>query len=162
MTASGEIAQIIYNDLGWTKNLIAATVATLNNFEDDLVGLVWVVPHGNSLVPKGIEGPPHVLDGLDAVMVEQLAHLLQRHRQTLMQWLRGNELLGSQGTFEIVENWQQIADECFLFRRGLLAGISLGALSEIFKIGGEAQVIVLLCGQLLLEYDWVSRRSISD
>ena len=156
------MAQIIHNDLGWTKDLIAAAVATLSDFEDDLIGLAWVVPHGNSLVPVGIEGPTHVLDGLDAVAVEQLAHLLQRHRHTLMQWLGGNGLLGSQGAFEIVENGQQVADECFLFRRGLLLGISPGALLEIVKVGGEAQVIVLLCGQLLLEYGWVSRRSISD
>jgi hypothetical protein len=76
MTASGEIAQIIYNDLGWTKDLIAAAVATLKNFEDDLIGLAWVVPYGNSFVPVGIEGSPHVFDCLDAVAVEQLAHLL--------------------------------------------------------------------------------------
>jgi hypothetical protein len=43
----------------------------------------------------GIEGPPHVLDGLDAVAVEQLAHLLQRHRHTLMQGLEGSGLPGS-------------------------------------------------------------------
>jgi hypothetical protein len=162
MRDSGEIAQIIYNDLGWTKDLIAAAVATLNNFEEDLIGLAWVIPHGNSLVPVGIEGPPHVFDGLDAVTVEQLDHLLQRHRHTLMQWLGGDGLLGSQGAFEIVENGQQVADECFLFRRGLLVGISLGALLEIVKVGGEAQVIVLLCGQFRLEYGGIIRRNLPD
>jgi hypothetical protein len=162
MTASGEIVQIIYNDLGWTKDLIAEAVAMLNNFEDDLIGLAWVVPHGNSLMPVGIEGPPHVLDSLNAVTVEQLAHLLHRHRQTLMQWLGGNGLLGSQGAFETIENGQQLADECFLLGRSLLVGISPGAFLEIVKVSSEAQVIVLLCGQLLLKYGWVSRRRISD
>jgi hypothetical protein len=100
------MAQIIHNDLGRTKDLIAARVATLSHFEDDLIELAWVVPHENSLVPVGIEGPPHVLDGLDTVVQEQLAHLLQRHRHTLMQWLGGICLPGSQGTFEIVENGQ--------------------------------------------------------
>ena len=156
------MAQIIHNDLGRTKDRIAAAVATLSHFENGPIGPAWVVPHGNSLVPVGIEGPPQVLDGLDAVAVEQLAHLLQRHRHTLMQWLGGNGLLGSQGAFEIVENGQQVADECFLFHRGLLGGISPGPLLEIVKVGGEAQVSVLLCGQLLLEYGWVSRRSIGD
>ncbi len=156
------MAQIIHNDLGWTKDRIAAAVATLSNFEDGLIGLAWVTPHENSLVPAGIEGPTHVLDGLDTVAVEQLAHLLQRHRRTLMRWLGGNGLLGSQGAFEIVENRQQVADECFLFRCGLLAGIAPGPLLEIVKVGGETQVIVLLRGQFLLEYGWISRRSISD
>ena len=156
------MAQIVHNDLGWTKDLIAATITTLSHFENDLIGLAWVVPHGNGLVPVRIEGPTHVLDGLDAVAVEQLAHLLQRHRHTLMRWLGGNRLLGSQGAFEIVENKQQVADECFLFRCGLLAGIAPAPLLEILKVGGETQVIVLLRGQFLLEYGWVSRRSISD
>ena len=156
------MAEVIHNDLGWTKDRIAAAVATPSHFEDGLIGLAWIAPHENSLVPAGIEGAPHVLDGLDAVAVEQLAHLLQHHRHTSMQWLGGNGLLESQGAFEIVENGQKLADECFLFRRGLLGGISPGALLEIVKVGGETQVIVLLCGQLLLEYGWASRRSISD
>jgi hypothetical protein len=48
----------------------------------------------------------------------------------------------------------------FRFHRGLLAGISSGALLEIVKIGGETQVSVLLCSQLLLEHGRVGRRSI--
>jgi len=162
MTDSGAMAQVVHNDLGRTKDLIAAPVATLGDFEDDMIGLAGVVPHKDGIVPVGIERPPHVFDGLDAVAVEQLAHLLQRHPHTLMQWFGGNRLLGSQGAFQIVENGQQVADECVLFRRGLLVGISPGALLEIVKVGGEAQVSVLLCGQLLLEYGWVSRRSIID
>jgi hypothetical protein len=70
------MAQIIYNDSGWTKDRIAAAVTTLRHFEDDPIGLARVVPHGNSLVPAGIEGLSQVLDGLDAMAVEQLAHLL--------------------------------------------------------------------------------------
>ena len=151
MTDSWGIAQIIHNDLGWTKDLIAAAVATLSNFEDDLIGLAGVVSYRNGLVPVRIEGPTYVLDGLDAVAEEQLAHLLQRHLHTLMQWFGGSASLGSEDAFEIVENGQQVADECFLFRRGLLVGISAGALLEIVKVGGETQVIVLPGGQFLLE-----------
>jgi hypothetical protein len=43
------MAQIIDNDLGRAKDLIAAAVATLGDFKDDPVGPAWVVPHGNSL-----------------------------------------------------------------------------------------------------------------
>jgi len=32
---------------------------------------------------------------------------------------------------------------------------------EVVEVGGEAQVIVLPRGQLLLEYGWISRRKIS-
>jgi hypothetical protein len=34
--------------------------------------------------------------------------------------------------------------------------------SEVVEVGGEAQVIVLLRGQLLLKDGWASRRRISD
>jgi len=156
------MVQIIYNDLGRSKDFVAAAVATLGDFEHDMIGLAWVMPHGNSLVPVGIEGPPNVLDGLDTVTLEQQAQLLQRHFHTLMQWLGGNGLLGSQGAFEIVENGQQVADEGFFFSRGLSLGISPGALFEVVEVRGEAQVIVLLCGQILKEYDWIGRRRISD
>ncbi len=156
------MAPVIHHDLGRTKDCIATAVATLSYFEDGPIGPAWVVPYGNSLVPVGIEGASQILDGLDAVAMEQLAHLLQRHHHTLMQWLGGNGLLGSQDAFEIVENGQQVADECFLFRCGLLAGIAPCPLLEIVKVGGETQVVALLCSQLLLEYGGVSRRSISD
>ena len=79
------MAQIIYNNLGWTKHLIAAAVAALSNFEDDLIGLARVMPHRNGLVPVRIEGATQVLYGLDSVTVEQLAQLLQRHFHTVIQ-----------------------------------------------------------------------------
>ena len=154
------MAQIIHKDLGRTKHFVAAAVATLDDFEDDMIGLAGVVPHRNGLVPVGIKEPTNVLDCLDAVGVEYLAQLLPRHFHTLMQLLGGNGLRGSQGTFKIVENGQQVADEGFLFHRGLSLGISPDAPFEIVEVGGETQVMVLLCGQLLMEYDWISRRSI--
>jgi hypothetical protein len=162
MTDSGGITQIIHNDLGWTKDLVAAAVATLCHLEDASIGPAWVAPHGDGLVPMGIEGPTYVLDDLNAVAVEQLAHLLQRYRHTLVQGLGRNRLLGSQSAFEIVENGQQVADEGVLFHRGLLVGIAPGTLLEIVKVGGEAPVIVLQCGQRLLEHGWVGRRSINN
>ena len=64
------MAQVIYNDLGWTKDRIAAAVATLSHFENDPIGLARVAPHEDSFVLVGIEGPTQVLDGLDAVAVE--------------------------------------------------------------------------------------------
>ena len=67
-----------------------------------------------------------------------------------------------QCAFEIVLNGQQVADEGFLFRRGLLLGITPGALFEVIEIGGKPQVVVLLRGQLFLKYSGASRRNISD
>ena len=155
------MAQIIHNDLGRTKNFVAATVATLSNFEDDLIGLAAVMPHGNGLMPVGIEGPPNVLDNRDAVVLEQLAHLLQRHCHTLTQLLEGTGLPGRQSTFEIVENGQQVGNESFFLRSGLLLGIAPGALFEVVKVSGEAEIIVLLNCQFLLEDGGVSRRHIN-
>jgi len=142
--------------------MIATAVATAGDFQNDLIGLAGVMPDGNSLVPVGIKGPTNILDGLNAMAVEQLPQLLQRHRHALTQVCGGCGLFGSQGAFEIVEKGQQVADECFFLRRGLLLGIPPGALLEIVKVGRETQVIFLLCGQLLLEHDRISRRRIRD
>jgi len=70
MTDSGRMAQVVHNDLGRTKDRIAVAVATLSDFEDDMIGLAGVVPHENVIVPIRIEGPSHFLDGFDAVAVE--------------------------------------------------------------------------------------------
>jgi hypothetical protein len=67
---SGGRAQIIHNDLGRTKHFVAAAVATLDDFEDDMIGLAAVVPQRNGFVPVRIEGPTNVLDGPNAVALE--------------------------------------------------------------------------------------------
>ena len=94
--------QIVHNDLGHAKNLVAAAVTTLGDFEDALIGLREIVPHKDSLLPVRIEGLPRVVCGLYAVAVEELAQLLQRHRHTAI------HRLGGKGTFEIVDNRQQV------------------------------------------------------
>ena len=162
MVGSRGMAQVIHNDLRWAKDMVAAAIAALGNFKDDLIRLATIVPQRNRLMPVRIEGPPNVLDGFDAVALEQLAHLLQRHRHPLMQLRGGGGWLGSQGAFEIVENRQQVADEGFFLRGGLLLGIAPGALLEVVEVGSEAQVIVLLGGQLLLEDALVRRRSMRN
>ena len=50
------MAQIIHDDFGRTKHFVAAAVATLDDFENDLIGLAGFVPQRNGLVPVGIEG----------------------------------------------------------------------------------------------------------
>jgi hypothetical protein len=57
MADSGAAAQIIHNDLGRTKDLIAAAVASLSHFQDDPIGLARVVPHVDGLVPARIKRP---------------------------------------------------------------------------------------------------------
>ena len=157
------MAQIIHNDLGRTKHFVAAAVAALGDFEDDVIGLAWVVPHGNRLVPVGIEGLADILDGLDAVAVEQLAQLLQRHRPRLDAMVRRkSDCSEARARSRLSRIGSKSRMKASFSRRGLLLGIAPGALFEIVEVGGETQVIVLLCGQLLLEYGWVSRHRISD
>ena len=71
-------------------------------------------------------------------------------------------MLRSQGAFEIIENGQKVANEDFFLNCGLSLGIAPGALLEVVEISSETQVIVLLRGQLLLEYDKITRRNRND
>ena len=50
------MAQIIHNDLGRTKDLIAARVAALSHFKDDLIGLSRIVRMLPIYVPAPKEG----------------------------------------------------------------------------------------------------------
>ena len=65
--------------------MVAPAVTTLGDFEHNLIGLSGIVAHGNCLVPVRIERATHGRHGFDAVLVEQLAELLQRERHPLLQ-----------------------------------------------------------------------------
>jgi hypothetical protein len=67
------LARIIHNDLGRTKHFVAATVTTLDNFEDDMIRLAGVVSYRHGLLPVRVERLACSLDGFDAMAVEQLA-----------------------------------------------------------------------------------------
>jgi len=145
------MAQIIHNYLGGTKDPVAAAVAALGDFQDDLIGLGGIVAHGNRRMPMGIEWTANSGHRLNAVLEEQLLQLLQRQRHPLLQLNRGRGGRG-QRAFEIVERRQELTDECLFLRRGLLLGIPPGTFLEIVKVGCQMQVFILLGGQLLLEF----------
>jgi hypothetical protein len=65
------MVRTIHYDPGRTKQLIAATVTTLGDFDDRLIRLKRVMSNGNRLVPVRIERHTNVSFRLDAVMVEQ-------------------------------------------------------------------------------------------
>ena len=154
--------QVIHNDLGRSKDLITAAVTTLRNLKNNMIRLEWIMPHRNSFVLVRIKGQASGFDGLDAVAAEQSAQLLQRNSHPLAQWIRVSGMLASQGSFKIVESGQQVSNKCFFLRRGMSLGISLGARFKVSEVGRKEQVVILLCGQLPLELDWVRRRKISD
>jgi flavin-dependent dehydrogenase len=64
-------------------------IAALDYFEDDMIWLVWLVPHGNRLVSVGIEGKADGLDFINPVALEQPVQLFQCHFDALAQRLRG-------------------------------------------------------------------------
>ena len=150
MAISRGIAEVVHDDHGWAKELIAAGVAALSLCEDNLIGLVWIMANGNGFVPVGVERLTDTLDGLNAVALEQPPQLLQRQCHPLMQRIGGIGMPTSQGAFEIVHRRQQFADKRFLLRRSLLLGIAPGALYEVIEISGEAQMIGLPGGEFLL------------
>jgi flagellar basal body rod protein FlgF len=135
---------MVYNHLGRTENLIAATVSSLRDVENDLIGLMRVMPHANRLVPVRIERLTNILGGFDTVAVEQLNQLLQGDGYTLMQGRRSRRAISRHGALQIVEHGQQVANEGFFFCRCGLSGVAPGALFKIIKVSGETQILVFL------------------
>ncbi|MDR3406211.1 MAG: hypothetical protein P4L99_27250 [Chthoniobacter sp.] len=81
------MARIVHDNLGRAKHFITTRITTPNDFEDDVIGLPWIAPYRDSLVPVRVERLPQCLDGLDAVAMEQPSQLLERHLHALMQLL---------------------------------------------------------------------------
>ena len=151
------MAQIIHNHLGGTKDPVAAAVAALGDFQNDLIGLTCIMAHGNRRMPVGIERTTNGGHRLNAVLEEQLPQLLQCQRHPLLQLGRSCGRRGK-GAFEIVECRQQVADKGFFLSRSLLLGIPPSAFLKILKVGRQLQIIILLGSQLLLEFGKIPRR----
>ena len=66
--------------------------------------------------------------------------------------LRGvSRCASGQRALEIVNDWQQLDDERFLLRHRASLTFLPAALFEIIKIGGQAQMQILLFGKILEE-----------
>jgi hypothetical protein len=76
--------------------------------------------------------------------------MLERHFHALSDLLGHNRYIAGNGSFEIIENWQQIAYEGILLGRGLLFGITLCPLFVIFEVSRKEEVCVLLHRKSLL------------
>jgi hypothetical protein len=114
-------------------------------------GVGGIVALGNRFMPVRVERLANALLGLDSVLAEQQAQLLQRHIHTLMKLWGSGGCAGGQSTFEVIDCGQQFMDKRFLLRcrtdLALLAAASL----EILEVGGQAQVHILLFGELLAD-----------
>ena len=116
-----------------------------------MVGLGRIMALRKRFMPVRVERLADNLLTLDAVLTEQLLQLLQRHLHTLMK-LRGVPRCASgQSPFEIVNDWQQLDDERFFLRHRAGFAFLPAALLEIIKIGGQAQMQILLFGKILEE-----------
>jgi hypothetical protein len=143
--------QIIDHDFGWANDLRTSPVATLNDFEDGVVGFSWIMALRKRFVPVRIERFADDLLTFDAVLAEQLLQLLQGHLHTLMKLCGIPRCASGQSPFEIVNDWQQFNDErFFLCHRAGLAFLP-AALLEILKVSGQAQMQIFLFGKILEE-----------
>ena len=114
-------------------------------------GVGRVVALGNRFMPVRVERLANALLGLDAVLAEQQAQLLQRHLHTLMKLLGAGGCAGGQSTFEVVDGGQQFMDKRFLLRGRTGLALLAAAPLEILEVGGQAQVHILLFGELLAD-----------
>ena len=141
--------QVIHHHFGRANDLRASPIATLNHFEDGMVGLSRIMALRKRFMPVRVERLADDLLTLDAVLAEQLLQLFQRHLHTLMK-LRGVPRGASgQSPFEVVNDRQQLNDERFLLRRRAGFAFLPAAPLEIFKVGGQTQMQIFLFGEIL-------------
>jgi len=78
------MGQVINHHFGRSKDLLASPIPTLQNLKDGVVGVGGIVTLGNRFMPVRIERLANTLLGLDTMLAEQQAQLLQRHLHTLV------------------------------------------------------------------------------
>jgi len=147
------MAQIIHDDSGRPEQFFATAIAALDHFQHGVIRLAGVMLHGHGLVPVRIKYPARSLHILDPVAPEQAAQLLQRHLHALPQRLGGSGWFTGQRPLEIIEYRQHVLDERFLLRLRFLLRIAPGSLFEIVEVGRQAQIRILLPGNLLAQRD---------
>jgi hypothetical protein len=106
---------------------------------------------GNRFMPVRVEWSANALLGLDTMLLEQKAQLPKRHFHTLMELRGAWGYTGGQSAFEVVDCRQQFMDERFLLRGRTGVAFLAAAPLEILEIGGQAQVHILLFGELLAD-----------
>src|ERR1022692_2158061 len=141
--------QVIDHHFGRPEDLCTSPVAALRDLKYGVVGLHRVVALGNRLMLMRVELLADDFSALDAVLAEQEAQLLQRHLHTLMKLLRTGGCAGGQGSFEVVNDRQQLMDERFLLRGCARLGFLATASFEILEVGDPGQEAIPLCGEFV-------------
>ena len=102
-------------------------------------------------MPVRVERLANDLPTLDPMLLEQLLQLLQGHLHPLMKLAGVPRGPGSQSPLEVVNDWQQFHDEGFLLRDRTGPAFLPAAPLEILKVGDQAQMQILLLGEILQE-----------
>jgi hypothetical protein len=140
--------QVINHHFGRAKDLLTPPVTALENLEDGVVGVGGIVALGNRFMPVRVERLANALLGLDTMLAEQQAQLLQRHFHPLMKLWGAGGCTGGQSTFEVVDCGQQFMDKRFLLRGRTGLALLAAAPLEILEIRGQAQLQICLFGEL--------------
>src|SRR5208282_6019615 len=99
--------QVINHYFCRSKDLLAPPVAALENLEDGFMSLSRIVALRNRFMPTRIKRLADDFLGLDAVLADQQAQLLQRHLHTLMKLPGAGGGASGQSPFEVVDDGQQ-------------------------------------------------------
>jgi hypothetical protein len=140
------VIQIVHNYFGRTKHFVAPAITGLQNLDHSMIGLRWVVAHGDRFVAMRVEGPADRFLRFNAMAFQELMQLLQRHPDAIAQLFRGR--ITGEGALEVIDDRQKLADESFLLRRGAPIGLARGPFAEVIEIGREPEIQVLLLGQI--------------
>jgi len=143
--------QVVDDDFGRANHLRPALITTLNDAQNCMVGLGRIMALRKRFLPMRVERFADDRLAFHAMLVEQLLQLLERHLHSLTELGRILRGAGGQGAFKVINDRQEIHDERFLLRDGPNLGFLAAAPLEILEVGAEAQMQVLLFGQILEE-----------
>jgi hypothetical protein len=143
--------QVIDLHLCRSDYFLTPAVTALENRQDGVVGLSRITALRKRFVPVRVERFADDFVTLDPVLPEQLLKLLQRHLDAFMKLHGIARGTGSQGPFEVVNDWQQLSDERLLLRNRAGFGFLAGTTLKVFKVGGQTQMLFPLFGKILEE-----------
>jgi hypothetical protein len=145
------MGQVVNHHFGRSEDLVAPPVTTLENLDNGVGGVGGIVALGNCFMPVRVERLANALLGLDTVLAEKQAQLLQRHFHPLMKLWGAGGCTGGQSAFEVVDCGQQFMDKRFLLRGRTGLALLAAAPLEVFEIRGQAQLQLCLFGEFVAE-----------
>jgi hypothetical protein len=130
------MGEVIHHNFGRAKHFRRPQIATLDHFQDCVIGLGRVKTLRESFMAVRVERLADDILTFDAVLAKQLLQLLQCHLHALMKLDRIPRCSRGHGPLKVINDRQQLDDERFLLRDRSGLAFQPAAPLEILKVGG--------------------------